>query len=87
MLPSKEKIPPMFLYIKEGKSMRKLLASHTAAMIWEYDKGRKQRSTGFLFLWREVVRKFKSTMDPGKLAGSSYMLLQTCSHSLKISTC
>lgn len=87
MLPSKEKIPPMFLYIKEGKSMIKLLATHTAAMLWEYDKGRKQRRTGLLLLWREIVRKCKSTVDPGKLAGSSYMLLQTSSHSLKISAC
>lgn len=51
--------------------MIKLLATHTAAMLCEYDKGRKQRRTGLLLLWREVVRKCKSTVDPGKLAGSS----------------
>ena len=70
----------MFLYIKEGKSMRKLLATHAAAMIREHDKGSQQRSASLLFLWREVFRKPKSTVDPGELAGSSHILLQTCSH-------
>lgn len=45
MLPSKEeksKTPPMFLCIKVGKPMRKSFVSHTAAMVQQYGKRRKQ---------------------------------------------
>ncbi|XP_023609963.1 nuclear receptor coactivator 7 isoform X1 [Myotis lucifugus] len=45
MLPSKEeksKTPPMFLCIKVGKPMRKSFATHTAAMVQQYGKRRKQ---------------------------------------------
>ncbi|XP_051020560.1 nuclear receptor coactivator 7 isoform X1 [Acomys russatus] len=45
ILPSKEeksKTPPMFLCIKVGKPMRKSFASHTAAMVQQYGKRRKQ---------------------------------------------
>ena len=60
--------------------MRKLLATHAAAMIWEHDKGSQQRGASLLFLRRQVFRKRKSTVDPGELAGSSQILLQACSH-------
>ncbi|XP_037376254.2 nuclear receptor coactivator 7 isoform X1 [Talpa occidentalis] len=45
ILPSKEeksKTPPMFLCIKVGKPMRKSFATHTAAMVQQYGKRRKQ---------------------------------------------
>ncbi|XP_060046489.1 nuclear receptor coactivator 7 isoform X2 [Erinaceus europaeus] len=45
MLPSKEeksKTPPMFLCIKVGKPMRKSFAAHSAAMVQQYGKRRKQ---------------------------------------------
>ncbi|XP_004587278.2 nuclear receptor coactivator 7 isoform X1 [Ochotona princeps] len=45
ILPSKEeksKSPPMFLCIKVGKPMRKSFATHTAAMVQQYGKRRKQ---------------------------------------------
>lgn len=45
ILPSKEeksKTPPMFLCIKVGKPMRKSFASHTATMVQQYSKRRKQ---------------------------------------------
>ncbi|XP_012384677.1 nuclear receptor coactivator 7 isoform X2 [Dasypus novemcinctus] len=45
ILPSKEeksKTPPMFLCIKVGKPMRKSFATHTAAMVQQYSKRRKQ---------------------------------------------
>ena len=45
LLPSKEeksKTPPMFLCIKVGKPMRKSFATHTAAMVQQYGKRRKQ---------------------------------------------
>ncbi|XP_053769694.1 nuclear receptor coactivator 7 isoform X1 [Desmodus rotundus] len=45
ILPSKEeksKTPPMFLCIKVGKPMRKSFATHSAAMVQQYGKRRKQ---------------------------------------------
>ncbi|XP_004673887.1 PREDICTED: nuclear receptor coactivator 7 [Condylura cristata] len=45
ILPSKEeksKTPPMFLCIKVGKPMRKSFATHTAAMVQQYSRRRKQ---------------------------------------------
>uniref|UniRef100_A0A7N9CG74 Nuclear receptor coactivator 7 n=1 Tax=Macaca fascicularis TaxID=9541 RepID=A0A7N9CG74_MACFA len=45
ILPSKaekSKTPPMFLCIKVGKPMRKSFATHTAAMVQQYGKRRKQ---------------------------------------------
>nr|XP_036849680.1 nuclear receptor coactivator 7 isoform X1 [Manis javanica] len=45
ILPSKEeksKTPPMFLCIKVGKPMRKSFATHTAAMVQQYGKRKKQ---------------------------------------------
>lgn len=45
ILPSKEeksKTPPMFLCIRVGKPMRKSFATHTAAMVQQYGKRRKQ---------------------------------------------
>ncbi|XP_006834750.1 PREDICTED: nuclear receptor coactivator 7 isoform X2 [Chrysochloris asiatica] len=45
ILPSKEeksKTPPMFLCIKVGKPMRKSFATHTASMVQQYGKRRKQ---------------------------------------------
>ncbi|KAM6184659.1 nuclear receptor coactivator 7 [Rhynchocyon petersi] len=45
ILPSKEeksKTPPMFLCIKVGKPMRKSFATHTAAMVQQYGRRRKQ---------------------------------------------
>ncbi|XP_073893087.1 nuclear receptor coactivator 7 isoform X7 [Macaca fascicularis] len=38
----KSKTPPMFLCIKVGKPMRKSFATHTAAMVQQYGKRRKQ---------------------------------------------
>ncbi|XP_004630298.2 nuclear receptor coactivator 7 isoform X2 [Octodon degus] len=45
ILPSKEeksKSPPMFLCIRVGKPMRKSFATHTAAMVQQYGRRRKQ---------------------------------------------
>ncbi|XP_012928125.1 nuclear receptor coactivator 7 isoform X5 [Heterocephalus glaber] len=45
ILPSKEeksKTPPMFLCIRVGKPMRKSFATHTAAMVQQYGRRRKQ---------------------------------------------
>ncbi|KAM9666637.1 nuclear receptor coactivator 7 isoform 1-T6 [Trichechus inunguis] len=45
ILPSKEeksKTPPMFLCIKVGKPMRKSFATHSAAMVQQYGRRRKQ---------------------------------------------
>ncbi|XP_013372098.1 PREDICTED: nuclear receptor coactivator 7 isoform X2 [Chinchilla lanigera] len=45
ILPSKEeksKTPPMFLCIKVGKPMRKSFATHTAAIVQQYGRRRKQ---------------------------------------------
>lgn len=45
ILPSKEeksKTPPMFLCIRVGKPMRKSFATHTAAMVQQYGRLRKQ---------------------------------------------
>ncbi|KAM5229012.1 nuclear receptor coactivator 7 isoform 2-T2 [Ctenodactylus gundi] len=45
ILPSKEeksKTPPMFLCIRVGKPMRKSFATHTAAVVQQYGKRRKQ---------------------------------------------
>ncbi|GAB5571868.1 nuclear receptor coactivator 7 isoform X3 [Prionailurus iriomotensis] len=66
ILPSKEeksKTPPMFLCIKVGKPMRKSFATHTAAMVQQYGKRRKQpeywfavpRERNYMCTFTEVV--------------------------------
>ncbi|ELK00704.1 Nuclear receptor coactivator 7 [Pteropus alecto] len=63
ILPSKEeksKTPPMFLCIKVGKPMRKSFATHTAAMVQQYGKRRKQPEYWFA-VPRERRQRRKST--------------------------
>uniref|UniRef100_A0A8C0LCM1 Nuclear receptor coactivator 7 n=1 Tax=Canis lupus dingo TaxID=286419 RepID=A0A8C0LCM1_CANLU len=64
ILPSKEeksKTPPMFLCIKVGKPMRKSFATHTAAMVQQYGKRRKQPEYWFAIITVEEAKRRKST--------------------------
>lgn len=68
ILPSKEeksKTPPMFLCIKVGKPMRKSFATHTAAMVQQYGKRRKQPEYWFAvprerWVWAKTEHLFIS---------------------------
>ncbi|XP_064146571.1 nuclear receptor coactivator 7 isoform X2 [Loxodonta africana] len=65
ILPSKEeksKTPPMFLCIKVGKPMRKSFATHTAAMVQQYGKRRKQPE--YWFAVPRERRGFKNHLIP-----------------------
>ncbi|XP_006879203.1 PREDICTED: nuclear receptor coactivator 7 [Elephantulus edwardii] len=69
ILPSKEeksKTPPMFLCIKVGKPMRKSFATHTAAMVQQYGKRRKQPEYWFA-VPRERLQTIVVTMRVRRL--------------------